>query len=40
MSQLVIKIVAIDTSNFVLELILYEGNHNPNSLNIMYSTHT
>jgi len=40
MSQLLIKIVAIRTKNFVLESILYGGNHSPNSLNIMYSTHT
>jgi hypothetical protein len=40
MSQLLIKIVAIGTKKFVLELILYGGNHSPNSLNIMYSTHT
>jgi len=40
MSQLLIKIVAISTKNFVLESILYGGNHSPNSLNIMYSTHT
>jgi hypothetical protein len=39
MSQLLIKIVAIGTKNFVLESILYGGNHSPNSLNIMYSTH-
>jgi hypothetical protein len=41
MSQLLIKIVAIGTKNFILESILYGGNHSPNSLNIMYShTHT
>jgi hypothetical protein len=40
MSQLLIKIVAIGTKNFVLESTLYGGNHSPNSLNIMYSTHT
>ncbi len=40
MSQLLIKIVAIGTKNFVLESILYGENHSPNSLNIMYSTHT
>jgi hypothetical protein len=39
MSQLLIKIVAIGTKFFVLESILYGGNHSPNSLNIMYSTH-
>jgi hypothetical protein len=39
MFQLLIKIVAIGTNNFVLELILYGGNHSPNFLNIMYSTH-
>jgi hypothetical protein len=40
MFQLLIKIVAIGTNNFVLKSILYGGNHSPNSLNIMYSTHT
>jgi len=40
MSQLLIKIVTIGTKNLVLEIILYEGNYSPNSLNIMYSTHT
>ncbi len=40
MSQLLIKIVAISTKNFVLESILYGGNHSPKFLNIMYSTHT
>jgi hypothetical protein len=39
MFQLLIKIVAIGTKNFVVESILYGGNHSPNSLNIMYSTH-
>jgi len=39
MSQLLIKIVAISTKNFVLESILYGGNHSLNFLNIMYSTH-
>jgi hypothetical protein len=39
MSQLLIKIVTIGTNFFVLESILYGGNHSPNSLNIMYSTH-
>jgi hypothetical protein len=39
MSQLLIKIVDIGTKIFVLESILYGGNHSPNSLNIMYSTH-
>jgi hypothetical protein len=39
MSQLLIKIVAIGTKNSVLESILYGGNHSPNFLNIMYSTH-
>jgi len=34
------KIVAISTKNFVLESILYGRIHKPNSLNIMYSTHT
>jgi len=40
MFQLLIKIVAINTKNFVLESILYGGNQSQNSLNIMYSTHT
>jgi hypothetical protein len=40
MFQILIKIVAISTKNFFLESILYGGNHTPNSLNIMYSTHT
>jgi hypothetical protein len=40
MFQLPIKIVAIGTKIFVLESILYGGNHSPNFLNIMYSTHT
>ncbi len=39
MFQLLIKIVAISTKNFLLESMLYGGNHTPNSLNIMYSTH-
>jgi hypothetical protein len=40
MSQLLIKIVAIGTKKFVLISIFYGGNHSPNSLNIMHSTHT
>jgi hypothetical protein len=40
MFQLLIKIVTIGTKKFVLESILYGGNHSPNFLNIMYSTHT
>jgi hypothetical protein len=40
MSQFLIKIVAINTKNFVLKSILYGRNHSPTSLNIMYSTHT
>jgi hypothetical protein len=38
MFQLLIKIVAIGTNNFVIESMLYRRNHSPNSLNIMYST--
>ncbi len=34
------KIIAIGTKKFVLGSILYGGNHSPNSLNIMHSTHT
>jgi hypothetical protein len=40
MFQLLIKIIVIGTKKFVFKLILYGGNHSPNSLNIMYSTHT
>jgi hypothetical protein len=40
MSQLLIKIGAIGTKKIILGSILYGGNHSPNSLNIMYSTHT
>ncbi len=40
MSQLLIKIITIGTKFFVFKSILYEINHSPNSLNIMYSTHT
>jgi hypothetical protein len=40
MSQLLIKIVAISTKKFILRLVLYGGNHSPNSLNIMHSKHT
>jgi hypothetical protein len=40
MFQLLIKIVTIGTKIFFKKSILYGGNHNPNSLNIMYSTHT
>jgi hypothetical protein len=39
MSQILVKIVAIGNKFFVLKSILYGGNHSPNSLNIMYSTH-
>jgi hypothetical protein len=31
MSQLLIKIVAIGTKKFILQSILYGGNHSPNS---------
>jgi hypothetical protein len=39
MFQILIKIVAIGNKFFVLKSILYGGNHSPNSLNNMYSTH-
>jgi len=40
MSQLLIKIVAIGIIFIFFKSILYGRNHNPNLLNIMYSTHT
>jgi hypothetical protein len=40
MNRCLIKIVAISTKKFVLRSILFGRNHSPNSLNIMYSTHT
>jgi len=39
MFKLLIKIVAINTKKFILGSIFYGGNHSPNSLNIMHSTH-